>query len=331
MAIILYYLNDISTGFQTFVYSAYTISILCLLLTLLIYGVNMKQLNMVLQKVKHPLKKERAVFICNVTAHLILWQVLAAVFISQGHNWKLNSTSSFVLSIFIMYGTVAFYCWSLSLKITTIYLVKYHRKMSRTWKFKSRYFWAFCYVIPIIFALIASLVGYYGEERRLTSLTVDNRYGKWMLVSLEVITTTIMIVILVYTFKARITTLQRLKCTKAEMLRKLLDAQSLRNGVVFRLVISVMVILELIVVGRGEEASAILGGVFVVLHSLLGVYFLTFETIFNDKDLRKPFRFQRQKNALRITHLRINSWKRFRQRNNQASVNKSVETNDTGL
>ncbi|XP_057309280.1 uncharacterized protein LOC130647440 [Hydractinia symbiolongicarpus] len=331
MAIILYYLNDVSTSFQSFVYSAYTISILCLLLTLLIYAVNMKQLNMVLQKVKHPLKKERAVFICNVTAHLIQWQVSAAVFILRGHDWKLNNTSSFVLSIFIMYGTVAFYCWSLSLKITTIYLVKYHRKMSRTWKFKSTYFWAFCYVIPIIFALIAFLAGYYREERRLTSFTVYNRYAKWMLVSFEVITTTIMIVILVYTFKARITTLQRLKCTKSEILRKLLDAQSLRNGIVFRLVISVMVILELIVVVRGEKVSAILSGVFVVLHSFLGVYFLTFETIFNDKDLRKPFRFQRQRNALKSTHLRINSWRRFRQRNNQGSSKQPVETNDTDL
>ena len=95
-----------------------------------------------------------------------------------------------------------------------------------------------------------------------------------------------------YAVMSRISTMTHLKFTVGQKLNRLCDAQKLRNGIILELNLLIALILNVFLTAQSNSTSnidvsgtAILA---VIFQSLLGLYFLVFEVLIYDKELRKP-------------------------------------------
>lgn len=233
------------------IYLCYSISMLCLLLTIFVYLLNLKQLNLILEQRRFPLRKTRVWIISNLCFVFLIWQLLLTVYVSRQQKFKIESMTTFILMIFILYFSTSFYCWCFAWSLVTVSLARYHMNMSVT-TFKTRVISIACYVIPALFTVTCTLIGYYTNDKELRLNTVYHTHSKWILVSFEIMVILGKLSLISYTFKKRIVILARLNFTAQEILKRVWQTNALRNGSIFQVLLLITIVLDVITVAKDE-------------------------------------------------------------------------------
>ncbi|XP_057306236.1 uncharacterized protein LOC130644590 isoform X2 [Hydractinia symbiolongicarpus] len=227
--------------------------------------------------------------------------------------------TTFILMIFILYFSTSFYCWCFAWSLNTVSLARYHMNMSDTNTFKTRVISIACYVIPVLFTVTCTLIGYYTNDKELRLNTVYHTQSKWILVSFEIMVILGKLSLIGYTFKKRIVVLARLNFTGQEILNRVLQTNALRNGSIFQVLLLITIVLDVITVARDEVFLPNLYA-YITAQTIMAVHLLTLVTLLHDKNFRKPFRYQRQKKILENRRFRRRSSKKQNERSKNISV-----------
>lgn len=235
-----------------FVDVAYGVSLLSLLTTLIIYRLNMKQLGSVSNQIEHPLKKARALMVLQCSLYLLLSQVsqLAWVHVTELRPVKTNLT--YWLQLLYTLFVVCFYTWCSVLYILNYYLTKYLKNASREISLVYVYILSYS-VTLIVFGVILAL-----SQTNTSISSIHALPWKWIVLGTQLSAFFIMTGINIFAIFHQLKSVKRFTNTLESKLRRLYQADKIRNGLVMEFLLLLIWLLEAVVsAGKMVDLKAI--------------------------------------------------------------------------
>ena len=279
-------------------HAAYGVSMTCLLVVNLLHIANLPQFSTKRIKIAHPLKRSRALIVIQCCSYLFINQLLETIIVllHVGRTDK-SSTTTYWLQILSILFSNLFYMWTFALYLINFYIARNLKNAS--YMLIEVYVYLIAYFIPLLVAGVIAILSY-ALHRGIANQNLSRHQIFWMtmLLAIRLLIIYIMTVVNTYAVVRRYGSLRRLKVPVLSKIYLVCSTRKIRNGVLLEFLVLMMwffsVSLE-IECNRDVRISSNVLYLAVVFHTMVGPYFLIFETLSYRKELVKGFRRQRRR------------------------------------
>ena len=216
---------NVEKNVKSFIYGCYGTSLCLILVTSIIYMLNLDQLSSTRNYINNPRKKPSVILYAVLTFLQVLKQIF--IIISVHYSPFLSSNLICVgLQVLMIYFSMIYSALLVALQIRAYRSVKYALKMRAKRKISWRYF--FVVIIPSIITLVMIIESFYHQNK--WSIDMFNRiYVKCLLLLFSGATVLVSFLAAVGIILARISNLLKMKMGIREIVQRMKQAIRLRN------------------------------------------------------------------------------------------------------
>uniref|UniRef100_A0A7M5TZJ4 Uncharacterized protein n=1 Tax=Clytia hemisphaerica TaxID=252671 RepID=A0A7M5TZJ4_9CNID len=263
-----------------------------------IFLLNLDQLSSIQHLINWPRKKPTVI----LYSMLMIFYIGRQIFVLAALNSLKIRNSDFgtnvALQIMMIYFSLMFYCMKVALYLRAVrdvvYALQRHGKGKIHWRYYS------VVIVPTILVVLF-ISECYSKDKQWTQQMFDRTYVKVILLVLMGFTALIGFGSTITILTQQILNFRSLDLSFSDGFTRLSQANRLRNifmtSVIFTVFLSNNINFALVEFNAVQPKLVLVDSVF---HLLLGLHFLVLEWWFHDKELRTPFKWQRQREVRKL-------------------------------
>ena len=261
--------TEFSFPVKIYLTSLLSISIACIIFSMLLYLLNISKFKNVNERMKFPLKINRAVFVVNMFLAVLIWQVLILIEIHNYGYFTSNEVERTIV-LFCMYiSGIIFYLWYFIWMMLLFLTVHYvHVSMFKD-KMKLLYSYIFVTFTLAVFLVLNILVAnFQGNGSSFVEKYTNSKVPYWIINSMQILAVIYGAVVIFHLIYIRAKQFHQADKSTKEIVYLLLTSVYVRNKIIFFLILLMIMVADLMHIADALsfDAYCYIYGIF---HSLL--------------------------------------------------------------
>lgn len=249
--------------------SLLSISISCTIFSMLLYLLNISKFKNVNERMKFPLKINRAAFLFNMFLAGMLWQILILIEIHNYSYFSSNKMEHTVVLLCMYISGIILYLWYFIWMMLLFLTVHYvHVSMFKD-KMKLRYSYMFVIFTVAVFLVLNILItNFQGNGISFVEKYTNSKVPYWIFNSMQILAAVYGAVVIFYLIYIRVKHFHQADKSRKEIIYLLLTADYLRNKIIFFLILLMIMVTDLIHIADALSSDAYYY-IYGIFHSLL--------------------------------------------------------------
>lgn len=241
--------TEFTQSIKSYLTSLLSVSVACTILSMLLYLLNISKFKNVAERIKFPLKINRAVFVFNMFIAGLLWQLLIIIEIHNYSYFKSNKIEHTVILCSMYISSIILYSWYFILMLL-LFLTAYYVHASM-FKDKMKILKSYIFVILIVTVLLVLniLITYFQKiGDSFAEKFTNSKMSYWIINCIQIFTAIYGAIFIFYVIYVRAKQLYKANKSRKEIFYLLLTADYVRDKIIIFLILLLIMVTDLMYV-----------------------------------------------------------------------------------
>ena len=240
---------EFNQSIKSYLTSLLSVSVACTILSILLYLLNISKFKNVAERIKFPLKINRAVFVFNMFIAGLIWQLLIIIEIHNYSYFKSNKIEHTVILYSMYISSIILYSWYFILTLL-LFLTAYYVHASM-FKDKMKILKSYIFVIFIVTVLLVLniLITYFQKVgHSFVEKFTNSKMSYWIINCIQIFTAIYGAIFIFYVIYVRAKQLYKANKSRKEIFYLLLTADYVRDKIIIFLILLLIMVTDLMYV-----------------------------------------------------------------------------------